>query len=277
MLFKQLVNEARLNFRLMTASPLAIRSGRENTLEPGRPDMQCVRTYYQGQETVYIPGSSLKGVIRSRAEQIVSLLGGQACNPVDRGSSCSRQERELREAGAAERYRRVCPACRIFGSTLVAARAAFPDAFPVGQVKTGEKAGVGINRITGGAQSGALFQQEVVESATFVARIFLTNYELWQLKVLLWALQDIHDGYVALGGGSTRGLGRMEVGGVSMEVRDYRQTRPERLLGYEVSDAGGELCFQAGPYFWSSVVEGLETCQQLVEDIDVRIAVTREV
>lgn len=277
-MFRMMINEARLEFTITTASPLAIRSGMENVLEPARPDMQCVRAWHDGVETVYIPGSSLKGVLRSRAEQIINLLGGKACNCTQRKSSCSGEERDLKGLDAAGRYRSVCKACQLFGSTLVAGRVAFPDAFPVGTVKTGERAGVGINRLTGGAQHNALFQQEVVEDGSFRAALILTNYELWQLRLLLWVLRDLDDGYVALGGGSTRGLGRVHIGPVTGIFRDYRSgtERPQLLRGRLEDDRGGALHFNKGAYYWEARLEtGLPELEQLLATVDVRAAMVR--
>lgn len=274
-MFRQLVNEAKLEFTLTTASPLAIRSGMENVLEPARPDMQCVRAWRDGQETVYIPGSSLKGVIRARAEQIINLLGGAACSCTNRQEACSGKEKELEGADATRRYREVCPACRIFGSTIMAGRAAFPDAYPISPVKVGERTRVAINRLTGGSQGAALFQQEVVEEAVFRAGIILTNYELWQLRLLLWVLGDMHEGYVALGGGSTRGFGRMHVGALSLTARDYRPDQPRRWRGREEADLGEPLDFSASAYFWEAQLAGdLQEVEARLAGVDVRAAVT---
>ncbi|QGT99789.1 hypothetical protein SYNTR_1196 [Candidatus Syntrophocurvum alkaliphilum] len=257
-MFKDLKNEAIISFNIKPVSPLAIRSGQENVLEPNRPDMQCVRSFYGGKESVYIPGASLKGVIRTRCEQIINLLGGVTCNVTNSSQSCSNKQKELSDNTAKEKYENMCLACQLFGSTLTASRIAFPDAYPIGEVITGIKKGVGINRITGAAQQGALYDQEVVESAVFNVSIFLTNYELKQLKLSLWAIKDLDDGLYGIGGGTTRGMGRVTVSDIKIKIRDYRSNKEGFLLGREKEDIGGKLDYKKEAYYFTSNLNGWE-------------------
>ena len=50
--------------RAVTApdGPILIKAGDTGAVDPTRPDMEFVRAWYNGQETVYLPGSSLKGM-----------------------------------------------------------------------------------------------------------------------------------------------------------------------------------------------------------------------
>src|SRR4051794_12042452 len=102
--------------------------------DPTHADMEFVRTVGR----VFIPGSSLKGVVRAQAEKIARSLqpkvgpGRGACNPLDPRASCGgRLEREPRTD---LRYAEACAACRLFGSTAVAGRVRFGDALPSGAV-----------------------------------------------------------------------------------------------------------------------------------------------
>ena len=89
-MFRELKNEAKITILLHTKSPLSIRSAQGKLLDPALPDMQCIRSRYQGKDTVIIPGSSLKGVIRTRYEKIVKLFGGECCNIFDHNNSCNK-------------------------------------------------------------------------------------------------------------------------------------------------------------------------------------------
>lgn len=226
-MFRELKNEAKLSVLLHTKSPLTIRSAQGKLLDPTLLDMQCVKSRYHGADTVIIPGSSLKGVIRSRYEKIIGLFGGECCDIFNDKSRCNhkingKKNKPYEEQGRYV-YQYVCPACKLFGSLNIASRIYIADAYPAGECILGERTGVGINRITGAAQKGALYDFEVVEDGTFQVEITLKNYELYQMVLLLYVLKDLDEGYVALGAASTRGNGRMEVQKLDICFRDYRK------------------------------------------------------
>lgn len=219
-----LKNEAKISVLLHTKSPLTIRSGEKKLLDPTRPDMQCVRSRYQGRDVVIIPGSSLKGVIRSRYEKIITLFGGECCNVFAHNSRCSKpKDWKNKSYKQKEEYvKGLCPACLLFGSTVLAARISIADAYPEGAYILGERNGIGINRITGASQNGALYDFEVVEEGRFRVKIILKNYELYQMKLLMYVLKDLDEGYISLGAAATRGNGRMEIEEMNICLREYR-------------------------------------------------------
>ena len=81
-------------------------------------DMQFVRTRRNGQDEPYLPGSSLKGVLRSRCEQLAVTFGKKPiCNIFDEedGSgerSCTKRVEAL---SPGDRYTTACPICKLFG------------------------------------------------------------------------------------------------------------------------------------------------------------------
>ncbi|MFT3765470.1 MAG: CRISPR-associated RAMP protein Csx7 [Minicystis sp.] len=226
-MFQETGNRALLRARITTVTPLAIRTG-DTGLEPGGTDLKCVRTRRGGEEpTVYIPGSSLKGVVRSAAE---ANIRGQrfgevqgACDPLDVTSSCSDRNRARRES--TQVHREHCMACRLFGSLSMKGRAAIRDLLPWEGEDTSrdqtdrERAnrtqvrfGVGINRISGGVSRGKLFDQEVVPAGvSFWGDIALENYQVWQLGLLASAFAELDDGFAQLGSSKSRGLGVVQV------------------------------------------------------------------
>jgi CRISPR/Cas system CSM-associated protein Csm3 (group 7 of RAMP superfamily) len=198
-MLKRLVNEARFTLVLQTAGPVLVKSGHASI---SGPDMTPVRTYRNGDWQPYLPGSSLKGVIRSHIEKVARTLNatpGVVCNPFQR----LRRE-DIREAGqrllcdsyphvfcgeklhvreASDRppgfsswqrdttplnsetvYAESCPLCRLFGSTSFIGRVSIGDAYLAGNstVRTELRDGVGIDRLTGGAAHGAKFDLEAV-------------------------------------------------------------------------------------------------------------------
>ncbi len=126
---KRLLNQAVLRFTITPQSPLLIKSGREAGADPTLLDMNFVRIFHAGlgTETVYLPGSSLKGTLRSYAERIARTLGVRCCNPFD-GSFCGKRFEKVNSA--AERHKKACTACRLFGNTTLASRLRIADAYP---------------------------------------------------------------------------------------------------------------------------------------------------
>lgn len=226
---KLTINRARIDLSFRPVTPLLVKSGDKGAqlLHPERPDLMCVRTDHGALgETVYVPGSSLKGVVRAAAERVLRSLELPCCDPLDHRSTCheaasKRGDQIARGKGPAsdhpmaEVHRMLCLACRTFGSQAMASRASFADAYPPSK-ETAEQAnrtetrnGVSIDRQTGGPARGKLFELEVVVGGRFETSIHLANYELWQLGLVGVVLADLDDGFVRLGSAKSRGLGRV--------------------------------------------------------------------
>jgi len=231
-MFAKLINEAILTFTLRNEGPLLINSGAVAKVHP-RPDMSFVRTVHNGVETIYLPGSSIKGVFRSRYEQVMRALGQNVCDTFDTRDSntCNkliRQEENKpginRHLDGTERYALCCEACKLFGTLVLGGRISFADAYPVGEWTAGMRHGVGIDRITGAAFPGALYDIETLENGMFTITCKMTNFMLYQLRTILWILEDIEDGLVTFGMGGSRGSGQMRISGdVKLVYRNYDQ------------------------------------------------------
>lgn len=162
----------------------------------------------------YIPGTSLRGVMRSHAEMIVrTLIGDDAkpicCDPFDKQLSCSqRLEEKLRESSQAYRY--ACVICKMFGSTNNRSRIQVHDSGIKVRGKVSARDGIGIDRFTGGVSHGANFKNQVLEGYTFQSEFVIRNFELWQLGLLAYVFQDFKDELVTLGFGKAKGFGRVK-------------------------------------------------------------------
>jgi CRISPR/Cas system CSM-associated protein Csm3 (group 7 of RAMP superfamily) len=157
---------------------MPIKSGIEGGADPSVPDMQFVRSG----GSLYIPGSSLKGVFRSYAEKIVRTVGAECCNPFDNDDKsptcfCGKK---LGQGDGSTIYKKSCLICRLFGSTSMASRIKFNDAYPAdGHNPTTEtRTGVAIDRILGSVAHGP-FDFEVVTQTQFETSVHLRNFELW--------------------------------------------------------------------------------------------------
>jgi CRISPR-associated protein Csm3 len=218
-MFSQQLNQIRIDLSLTPKAPLLIRSGRKGSADPTRPELECVRTAWNGGPSVYIPGSSLKGVMRSHAERLllsedVTITPTFAARPADFDQGTP----------GVETYRGSSPLGRTFGNLYLKGHVSVSDHLPGAHEKTPEERerwtglanaveqrnGVAIDRLLGSAAGKALFDQELVVQGRFDGRIVLRNVQLYQLALLLLVVRDLDEGYVQLGSGTTRGNGWVE-------------------------------------------------------------------
>lgn len=227
-MFKRLLNECKIELRLKPEGALLIKSG---IAQLSGIDMAWVKVFRNSVEEVFLPGSSLKGTVRSHAERIARTVNDfAACNPFgtwrDKALSCSaalevkKRKERMFDLTTPDVYKHSCPICRMFGNTFVMGRVATEDAYVVGEApRIQQRDGVGIDRFTGGASRGAKFELEVITGGEFKTFLHLQNFELWQLGLLGFVLQDLRDGLVRMGSGKSRGLGKVRAV-MQEEVKD---------------------------------------------------------
>lgn len=237
----------------------------------------------------YIPGSSLKGVLRSAAEAL--LRGGPfqgakqrfwACNVITgrKEDLCVSHERveALRKENAAGRalaeavWAESCGVCRLFGSLALASRVRFADLPVRGEVPFAElRNGVGIDRNRELAATGVLYDFEAVPPETpFHLRVTVDNPTDEEVGLLLYLFQELDAGHLTLGGKTSRGLGRVGVTWEKIEETRLETTNPfEDLLSSRDLLARTEAAPPAGiedhlakklptsgdPEVWSSLAE----------------------
>lgn len=221
----------------------ALSVGSRLSLEPVGTDMPVMKDPLG---TPFIPGSSIKGVVRFHVERLLRAVNRRphlwACDPF--GSPCVTPERKTElwkacggddECFAQAVFEESCIACRLFGSQWFAGRVAFKDAFLLNgddlPMMTQIRDGVGIDRDLGAARTGIKYDFEtVVPGAQFGIEILADNVEDWELGLLLTVLRLWEEGGIAIGGKSTRGAGW----GVLKNIR-IEQITADRLLDYLLS------------------------------------------
>jgi CRISPR-associated RAMP protein (TIGR02581 family) len=173
-----------------------------------------------------VPGSSLRGILRTGAEAIVRSLNLDAARS---GSAASGSESGTDFAG---RWGDMCLIDRLFGRVAMKkGEFSYGSRLQISDARSGEVAvelrdGVGIDRESRTASGGVKFDLEVVPAGTtFEGTIRFKNpidYELGLLAQALWMLDQ---GGLLLGGKSARGLGWVEV-----RVKALRNLDAQALL-----------------------------------------------
>lgn len=242
--------ESRLEIEGWLTAETAFRIGAGRSTEPIGTDLPVVRDNL-GQP--YIPGSSFKGVLRSRVESFVRAIADDpsiVCNPINNQLWCITDERmaakkqelidQVRARKLAEQQRdnaltewvkkESCLVCLTFGSPHLASCVLIRDLlvdkdlwFDQFQVRDG----VAINRDTETADEGKLYDYEVVPSGVrFGLRVIVENSKPWQWGMLLAGLRAFESGDIHIGGGKSRGLGW-----VKLEPQKIRRFSLEGING----------------------------------------------
>jgi CRISPR-associated protein Csm3 len=216
--FWEFKNRYFVTAELVLTAPLHI--GKGVSLEPGSTDLPVVK---DNLSRPFIPGSSVKGVMRSEVERIARSLQSTfkfkppVCDPLTSPCINPEKKRELAEQCEDDKsfysaiWTESCVVCQLFGSPWLASRISFRDMSPL----AGElfhpfevRDGVAIDRDTGTVSGRAKFDYEVtVSGLRFHFEAMLENVEPWEVGLIYLVLQLWKRGELALGGKTTSGLG----------------------------------------------------------------------
>lgn len=157
---------------------------------------------------VVLPGSSLKGVLRSGAESLLRAIDPRlACDITSDTDRCFAQSKQLPASGANS----LCWPCRLFGNPLWAARLTIED-FLANDATTFVRDGVAIDRAELKAADHKKYDYEVVaQGTTFTGRLRLDDPAPEDIGFVDTLLALVDNGILTVGGGRSRGLGRLRL------------------------------------------------------------------
>ncbi|RLF07152.1 MAG: CRISPR-associated RAMP protein, partial [Thermoprotei archaeon] len=164
MVFERLNRRLIFEGHIKALTPLHVGSGRPELAKEERGiDLPVIRNV---DGVPYIPGSSIKGRVRSEAERIARSAGYDICNPPDTDQMCGTLKRREEE---------LCIICRIFGTAgrniSRASKVRFRDALMMGDIPPGEmrmeiRTGIALDRERGSVYRGALYTVEAVPAGS---------------------------------------------------------------------------------------------------------------
>nr|MDO8045226.1 CRISPR-associated RAMP protein Csx7 [Candidatus Baldrarchaeota archaeon] len=165
----------------------------------------------------YIPGSSLKGVLRTEAERYARILGLSVCD-IFKGEELDWKK----EAESKNENYEPCVICRIFGGPTISSAIIVHNLYAKDAI-TESRTCVSISRVTGAQIPGRLFDIEyVVPNTEFTSnndnrifeidgRISLEDRDKDETKIILYLLNKLRMGEVVLGGRKSVGMGRVQL------------------------------------------------------------------
>ena len=219
--------QSRLNLKGKVETKTAIRIGAGRSTSPVSSDLPVVR---DSANRPYIPGSSFKGVLRSYVESILRSLADDrhvVCNPTNNKEHCIppnkmtnlREKRRQQDWNDQQFSRKIlnqtCWVCQLFGSLWYASKLQIRDLHVKPELwfeQFEQRDGVAIDRDTETSADKQLYDYEVVPAGIlFGFHAIVDNAEDWQLGMLSLGLTAFENGELTIGGGSSRGLGVIEL------------------------------------------------------------------
>jgi len=257
--FKRLENVAKLSFTLVPKGPILVKAG--DQLDPTGPDMAFVRLMTPAGRTICIPGSSLKGVMRSAAESLLRLVDSKVCDASDAKTLCSEKRKDEKVNGKLP-YAKHCRVCQTFGSTDLASRVSFSDLLPWGPNATlqeqrqaiaeiehhlGVRMNVSIDRRKSAVAHGP-FEMETLSGGMLYGEVILRNYRLWQAGLIFFLFDQIDQGMFRLGFAKSRGLGRVRIQPTSLTVEQFGSlARADKAVLREPGESAREIRVEIQP------------------------------
>jgi len=246
-MFDVFKNRLEITGTLTTVTALHIGVGRST--EPIGSDLPVLK---DALGRPLIPGSSLKGALRSRLESFLrgidpalardpsELTGSEQVRVVNQIKNTYKDDDATLTQKLIEATDWVS---QVFGSPWLAGKVQIRDLPVVREAWFGqyqERDGVAIDRDTETAAEGKLYDFQVVPANTpFQFHAVVENAEEWELGLLAIGLHQLETEQISLGGGRSRGLGvvRLEIGAVYWFDSEGD---PRRLLTYLQELVAGE-------------------------------------
>jgi len=235
MVWRHFENRLYIRAELVAETGLRIGAGGETAL-PTATDLPVMRT---PEGKPFIPGSSLRGALRSHIERIVRTFepnpgsGKGACNPTRPKEWCLPSEERI-ELEDTEVYERSCRVCRVFGSPWLASRVRLRDLYlaeTVADLTPELRDSVAIDREKESVANKYDFEA-LPAGARFQMEVVAENLNQAELGLLLVAIRELERGEILLGGFKGRGLGR-----VCLQKIEYKWLTRENLKDYLLNGA----------------------------------------
>lgn len=156
----------------------------------------------------WIPGSSLKGVLRSAAERFLRARRDDgACDVLSKDKRCLGRVDDPNPKDLEQ----LCWTCSLFGNPARASRVLVEDLHCETR-RTIIRDGIAIDRAELKQAGGLKYEYEVVPpGAGFMGRIRLDDPQPGDIGLVLAMLDLLDQGMVTVGGGASRGLGRVRM------------------------------------------------------------------
>jgi CRISPR-associated RAMP protein (TIGR02581 family) len=215
-MFNQFINRVTIQATLKCVTPIHIGAAGDS-FKPTEINGSIVR---YNNDDPFIPGSSLKGVLRGFLSNIYDCPLKSDVEAEFKHKKERDNYKENPEALAKKIEEKSTPVERLFGSGVMAGKIKIADATLASDFFKAEiRNGVKINPDTRTVKSSALFDTEVIPAGTeFHFRLSAENLENDEAEILRELLKYFGEGNITVGGRSRAGLGEIRLEDYKIQV-----------------------------------------------------------
>lgn len=226
----------KIDYVISNAEPLLINGLRTNDEEV---DFHFIKTNNE----YFIPGSSIKGPLRNRAEMILETLG------------ITNSEALVKET---------------FGSIEGRSKVQFFDLFPEGELKIKYFDHNKIDRFTGGTMDNALFNEKLIFNGKFCGKIIIGRVSWKEIKLMMQIFKDLYLEDIRIGYGKAKGYGKIK--GEIINLRIYKTNKSmiekENLNDYDFKFSKEENIYQICEIKEIYLTENLKKYSKFIKKMD---------
>ncbi|MHA1251975.1 MAG: type III CRISPR-associated RAMP protein Csx7 [Candidatus Helarchaeota archaeon] len=181
-------------------------------------DNELVRVNIRGEEMPYIPGSTIKGLLRSATASVLQALGIETCENDDY-EGCLEANTLLNNIKWLEKDKvlnildKFCPICKIFGAGKYRSKVIITDAYPSdpGELRISVKSQNAIDRRQGSAIRGGLFTLEyILPRNRFNFEIVFNNLPNYLVGLVALGMKLVNSGIIRVGMMKSKGFGHIK-------------------------------------------------------------------
>ncbi|BCC09539.1 MULTISPECIES: type III CRISPR-associated RAMP protein Csx7 [Bacillus cereus group] len=236
--FAKLENTIKITVDLQLDTPLHIGGGKMEALEAELENIR-IDKILRSDKGPYIPGSTLKGILRTASERLLHLVDNKEACFLENGgctkkyyehfSGLLKDKDKLESEKYSEIYSEICPVCQTYGSGFIASKIKVNPVFLSDEVSV--RNGIKIDRDTGAVEPKALYNYECLNAGqTFSIVIEGQNLTDSNKEVLMLALMQLQQNTVQIGGKQTKGLGMLSYKGGTVEELTYDAANRQAVL-----------------------------------------------
>lgn len=215
MRFKKIENEIICTFKMSADGPVIVATGSSNRISPEKTDTCFLMSNDNGKPVYVIPGSSIKGAIRSYVEE----------------RFCFDEEKIKKLFGDAKPNR------------SIKGKISFYDAFAdMDTIKTDIRYNTAISPIGQGVKTGSLNCIEAVTAGNFSTGFTMKNADDREFHYIIKALNGLNEGEICIGGRKSRGFGNMKIKDFKLTVTNGFDNELKPVIVGEYKDINVLLC-----------------------------------
>lgn len=204
---REMIAEYTVTYSL--ASPLLIMEPQETS------DNKIYPLKYNKKNEYFIPGSSVKGVLREYSEKIFQHLLEET------EEEKTENEKSKKTRSAEEKYKQLTSLQTLFGKENFKSRLSVADVTFHDHQEPAKAVKIAIDRFRGGPVAGALYELHSINEGTFSLKLTLHNPEKWQLYWTTFLLKQLGKGRITLGSKSSLNFGKLDMEQFQLQLTPY--------------------------------------------------------